>query len=196
MAPRPSNPERTLLVTGGAGFIGSHFVQHILKNYPTWRVVVLDKLTYAGTRKNLEECRQKWPTRMMFHQGDVCLEKSLTPLFREHFDYVVHFAAETHVDRSIKTPGRFLRTDIFGTYALLEMVRQYGTRKFIMISTDEVYGPCLGESEDFRENDRMYPSSPYSASKAAAELLARSYWVTFGMPVIVTRAANTYGPRQ
>ena len=181
-----------VLVTGGAGFIGSNFVRYALRTRPDWRVTTLDKLTYAGRRENLHDVIDD--PRHRFVHGDVADAAVAAPLVQAS-EIVVHFAAETHVDRSILSAGEFITTDVFGTFVLLEAARQAPKlRRFVQISTDEVYGTVpTGAS---RETDELKPRNPYSASKAGADRLAYSYWATFGVPVIVTRASNNYGPYQ
>ncbi len=177
-----------ILITGGAGFIGSHFVRYLLGKYPGIAVTVLDKLTYAGRKENLRDVMG----RLEFIQGDICRKKVVDGL--PAFEAIFNFAAETHVDRSIKTPGAFVKTDVLGTYNLLELCRRKGVGKFIQISTDEVYGSIIKGS--FAEEDCLNPSSPYSSSKAGADLLALSYHKTFGVPVLITRSSNNFGPYQ
>jgi dTDP-glucose 4,6-dehydratase len=181
-----------VLVTGGAGFIGSNFVRHALAVHPDWHITTLDKLTYAGRVENLKDVMNH--PRHEFVQGDIGDPTASGPLVRAA-QIVVHFAAETHVDRSIHNAGEFIMTDIFGTFVLLEAARQASSlRKFVQISTDEVYGSVAAGSS--RETDELRPRNPYSASKAGADRLAFSYWATFGVPVIITRASNNYGPYQ
>jgi dTDP-glucose 4,6-dehydratase len=181
-----------ILVTGGAGFIGSNFVRYALTTHPAWSVTTLDKLTYAGRRENLHDVMDD--PRHTFVHGDIADAPVSGPLV-ERSDIVVHFAAETHVDRSIMAAGDFIRTDVEGTWVLLEAARRsMRLRRFIQISTDEVYGSVpVGAS---RETDELKPRNPYAASKAGADRLAYSYWATYGLPVIVTRASNNYGPYQ
>jgi len=181
-----------VLVTGGAGFIGSNFVRHALAVHHDWRVTTLDKLTYAGRRENLLDVMDN--PRHVFVHGDIRDAPVSTPLV-EQSEIVVHFAAETHVDRSIMAAGDFIRTDVEGTWVLLEAARKAtGLRRFVQISTDEVYGSVpVGAS---RETDELKPRNPYAASKAGADRLAYSYWATYALPVIVTRASNNYGPFQ
>ena len=181
-----------VLVTGGAGFIGSNFVRYGLAAHQDWRVTTLDKLTYAGRRENLHDVMDS--PRHVFVHGDIADAPVSGPLV-EQSDIVVHFAAETHVDRSIMAAGDFIRTDVEGTWVLLEAARRAAhLRRFIQISTDEVYGSvAVGAS---RETDELKPRNPYAASKAGADRLAYSYWATYGVPVIVTRASNNYGPYQ
>jgi len=181
-----------VLVTGGAGFIGSNFVRYALAAHPDWQVTTLDKLTYAGRIENLDSV--KHDPRHRFVQGDVADAKVAAPLVQES-DIVVHFAAETHVDRSILHAGDFITTDVFGTFVLLEAARETpNLRRFVQISTDEVYGSVPEGSS--KETDELRPRNPYSASKAGADRLAYSYWATYQVPVIVTRASNNYGPNQ
>jgi dTDP-glucose 4,6-dehydratase len=181
-----------VLVTGGAGFIGSNFVRYALARHPDWRVTTLDKLTYAGRRENLHDVMAH--PRHEFVHGDIADAAVAAPLV-ERSEVVVHFAAETHVDRSILAAGEFIHTDVFGTFVLLEAARRATKlRRFVQISTDEVYGSVpVGAS---RETDELKPRNPYSASKAAADRLAYSYWATYQLPVIITRASNNYGPYQ
>jgi dTDP-glucose 4,6-dehydratase len=181
-----------VLVTGGAGFIGSNFVRYALATHSHWRVTTLDKLTYAGRRENLHDVMDS--PRHTFVHGDIADAPVSGPLV-EQSEIVVHFAAETHVDRSIMEAGAFIRTDVEGTCVLLEAARRAKhLRRFIQISTDEVYGSvAVGAS---RENDELRPRNPYAASKAGADRLAYSYWATYDVPVIVTRASNNYGPYQ
>ena len=181
-----------VLVTGGAGFIGSNFVRYALTTHADWRVTTLDKLTYAGRRENLHDVMDD--PRHAFVHGDIADAKVSGPLV-EQSDIVVHFAAETHVDRSIMAAGDFIRTDVEGTWVLLEAARRAKQlRRFIQISTDEVYGSVATGAS--RETDELKPRNPYAASKAGADRLAYSYWATYGLPVIVTRASNNYGPYQ
>jgi dTDP-glucose 4,6-dehydratase len=181
-----------ILVTGGAGFIGSNFVRYALAQHPDWRVTTLDKLTYAGRRENLQDVMDD--PRHTFVHGDIADAPVSGPLV-ERAEIVVHFAAETHVDRSILAAGDFIRTDVEGTFVLLEAARRAKRlRRFVQISTDEVYGSVPTGSS--KETDELRPRNPYSASKAGADRLAYSYWATFGVPVIITRASNNYGPYQ
>ena len=181
-----------VLVTGGAGFIGSNFVRYALTTHSDWRVTTLDKLTYAGRRENLHDVMDN--PRHTFVHGDIADAPASGPLV-EQSDIVVHFAAETHVDRSIMAAGDFIRTDVEGTWVLLEAARRAThLRRFIQISTDEVYGSvAVGAS---RETDELKPRNPYAASKAGADRLAYSYFATYGLPVVITRASNNYGPYQ
>jgi dTDP-glucose 4,6-dehydratase len=179
-----------VLVTGGAGFIGSNFVRHAIAAHPDWRVTTFDKLTYAGRLENLKGVLDH--PRHTFVRGDVADPAAVAPLVGAA-DIVVHFAAETHVDRSLLSAGAFITTDVYGTFVLLEAARQApNLRRFVQISTDEVYGSVSAGSS--HESDELRPSNPYSASKAAADRLAYSYWASFQVPVIITRASNNYGP--
>jgi dTDP-glucose 4,6-dehydratase len=181
-----------VLVTGGAGFIGSNFVRFALARHPDWQITTLDKLTYAGRLENLAEVMEH--PRHAFVHGDVADQAVAAPLV-EKAEVVVHFAAETHVDRSILAAGEFIRTDVVGTFVLLEAARRAPhLRRFIQISTDEVYGSVATGAS--LETDELKPRNPYSASKAGADRLAYSYWATYGVPVVVTRASNNYGPYQ
>ena len=181
-----------VLVTGGAGFIGSNFVRFVLANHADWRVTTLDKLTYAGRRENLHDVMTH--ARHEFVHADICDATVSAPLV-ERSNIVVHFAAETHVDRSIMAAGEFIKTDVEGTFVLLEAARRTrALRRFVQISTDEVYGSVATGAS--LEIDELKPRNPYSASKAGADRLAYSYWATYDVPVIVTRASNNYGPYQ
>ena len=182
---------KKLLITGGAGFIGSNFIRHILKTYPDYHVTNLDKLTYAGNLENLADIEKD--ARYRFVKGDIADSGVVDGLVRD-CDELINFAAETHVDRSITDPASFVRTNVFGTYTLLEAAKKHGTRRFVHISTDEVYG-SIAEGA-FTEGDPLEPNSPYSAAKAGADLLARSYFVTYKLPVIITRSSNNFGPYQ
>ena len=178
-----------ILVTGGAGFIGSNFVRYMLKEHPDYKIVVLDKLTYAGRKENLSDV---WD-RIVFLKGDITIREDVAVAARD-CDCVVNFAAETHVDRSILMAGTFVLTDVLGVYNLLEIARESNMSKFVQISTDEVYGHILKGS--FKETDRLNPRNPYSASKAGAELLCHAYFETYGLQTIITRSSNNYGPYQ
>jgi dTDP-glucose 4,6-dehydratase len=180
-----------ILVTGGAGFIGSNFVRHVLTAHPDDAVVTLDKLTYAGNPANLTDVEAD--SRHRFVKGDICDAGLVRDLMAE-VDAVVHFAAETHVDRSNTGADEFLRTNVTGTFTLLEAARGRRLARFIAVGTDEVYGSIARGAS--REVDPLNPSNPYSASKAAADLLARAYWTTHKLPVIVTRSSNNFGPYQ
>lgn len=181
------------LVTGGSGFIGSNFVRYMLQNDPDCHVLNLDKLTYAGNPANLSDI--ELDDRYTFIHGDICDRNVVWDIFRKHSPQVlINFAAETHVDRSISSPDDFIKTDVFGVFTLLEASKEFGVDLFLQISTDEVYGSIAEGS--FSEGDPLLPSSPYSASKAGGDRLAYSYYVTYNLPVIITRASNNYGPFQ
>ncbi len=180
-----------LLVTGGLGFIGSNFIQLVLEKYPDYSIINLDKLTYCGNPNNAQEFSQN--PRYSFVRGDVCNGPLVNDLI-SNVDVVVHFAAESHVDNSINEPFIFTKTNMLGTHVLLEAARQKKIKRFIMISTDEVYGSIREGS--FKETDGLFPNSPYAASKASADVLSRSYYKTYGLPVIVTRSSNNFGAYQ
>lgn len=186
---------RTLLVTGGAGFIGSNFVRYMLRQYPDYRLVIYDKLTYAGNLENLKDVAQDFAGRYAFVRGDICDADRVRHTVQEHgIEAIVNFAAETHVDRSILEPDAFIRTDIYGTYVLLEVAKEFGLARMLQVSTDEIYGSiAVGCSS---EDDPARPNSPYAASKAGAEHLVRAYFVTYGLPTLITRGSNTFGPYQ
>lgn len=192
----------TYLVTGGAGFIGSNFIQYMLKRYSHISIINIDKLTYAGNLENLREIENN--PAYAFVQADICDKEIVTKIFQEHdIDYVVNFAAESHVDRSIKEPEVFVRTNVLGTLTLLNAAKTAwetsagfeDNKKFLQVSTDEVYG-SLGATGYFTEETPLDPHSPYSASKAAGDLLVKSYFDTYKMPVNITRCSNNYGPYQ
>ena len=180
-----------LAVTGGAGFIGSNFVHRTLAAHPDWKLLVIDKLTYAGNLKNLQSALQ--PGRCDFAHMDIC-EAAVADLLRG-CDAVVHFAAESHVDRSIEDAGDFVRTNVDGTHNLMECSRKASVQRFVHISTDEVYG-SLPEDGEFTEDSPLKPTSPYAATKAASDLLVMAYVRTHNFPAIVTRCSNNYGPYQ
>jgi dTDP-glucose 4,6-dehydratase len=182
-----------ILVTGGAGFIGSNFIRHILSQYPQYKIVNLDKLTYAGNLDNLSDMEGN--QNYQFIKGDICDSKLVDKLLGEKVDAVINFAAETHVDRSLYDPETFVKTNVLGTQVLMEVGLKHKIQRFIQISTDEVYG-SLGEKGKFTEDSLLMPNSPYSASKAGADLLIRSYFKTFNLPAIITRCCNNYGPYQ
>jgi len=181
-----------ILVTGGCGFIGSNFIRYTLREHPEDQVINLDKLTYAGNPENLADV--EGDPRYLFIRGDICEEEAVEEAFSRDPEMVVNFAAETHVDRSIMEPEAFLRTDIFGTFRLLEAVRSHGTPRFLQVSTDEVYGSIAEGS--CAEDSPLNPSSPYSASKAGADLLVLSYVRTYGTPAMIIRPSNNFGPYQ
>ncbi|MHB8652831.1 MAG: dTDP-glucose 4,6-dehydratase [Terriglobia bacterium] len=183
-----------LLVTGGAGFIGSNFIRYFLQAHPGSTILNLDKLTYAGNLDNLSGIEDSG--RHQFIRGDICEAGTVDPLLlRERVDAVVHFAAESHVDRSITDARTFIQTNVLGTFTLLDACRRLQVPRFIHVSTDEVYG-SLRPGESATENSSLQPNSPYAASKASSDLLARSFWQTYRFPVIVTRCTNNYGPYQ
>ena len=187
---------KQILITGGAGFIGSNFIHYMLQHHPEYKLVNLDKLTYAGNLENLRDIEEH--PQYTFVHGDICDAKLIEKLMRD-CDAVVHFAAETHVDRSIMDAGSFITTDVYGTFVLLEAARKYPVERFIQISTDEVYGTAMspeGVSRPSLETDALMPLSPYAASKAGADRLAFSFWSTHKVPVMITRCSNNYGPYQ
>ncbi|AGA68980.1 dTDP-glucose 4,6-dehydratase [Desulfitobacterium dichloroeliminans LMG P-21439] len=184
---------RRILVTGGAGFIGSNFIQFILQTYDDWHIVNLDALTYAGNLENLKSVERH--PNYKFIKGSITDYDLLESIAQRGLDGIINFAAESHVDRSIKDPGVFVETNIMGTQRLLEIVRKYKVGRFLQVSTDEVYG-SLGDSGFFTEATPLKPNSPYAASKASADLLVRAYHETFGMDVVITRCSNNYGPYQ
>lgn len=181
-----------ILITGGCGFIGSNFIRYFLNQHPDAQIVNFDKLTYAGRKENLSDVEND--SRYSFVKGDVGVMRDVKAVMSD-IDLVVHFAAESHVDRSIVDPGVFIQTNITGTYNLLECAKEKGVGKFIHISTDEVYG-SLGAQGCFTEDSPLLPNSPYSASKASSDLLVRAYCNTFNLPAVICRCANNYGPYQ
>jgi dTDP-glucose 4,6-dehydratase len=193
------NQARSIVITGGAGFIGSNFVHHWCENYPEDRVIVLDALTYAGNLHNLATLKDR--KNLRFLQGDICDRALVDELFAsENIDTVAHFAAESHVDRSILGPGAFVQTNVVGTFTLLESFRQHwlsnhqpDNYRFLHVSTDEVYGSLGLDDPAFTETTPYAPNSPYSASKAGSDHLARAYFHTYGMPTIITNCSNNYG---
>lgn len=185
----------TIIVTGGAGFIGSNFVFHMLQAHPDYRIVCLDKLTYAGNLSTLEPVLQQ--DNFRFVKADICDRQAVDKLFQEEKpDIVVNFAAESHVDRSIENPGIFLETNIMGTAVLMDVCRKYGIQRYHQVSTDEVYGDLPLDRTDlfFTEETPLHTSSPYSSSKASADLLVMAYYRTYGLPVTISRCSNNYGP--
>jgi len=183
-----------LIVTGGCGFIGSNFILYMLESYPDVDIVNLDLLTYAGNLENLQDAKN-YGQRHVFVRGDIADVNLVESLLKDGADAVINFAAESHVDRSIMDSSAFVRTNIMGTQVLLDACRKHGINRFVQISTDEVYG-SLGPDGVFTEMNPLAPNSPYAASKAAADLLVRSYHKTFGMDVLITRCSNNYGPFQ
>ena len=187
----------TFLITGGAGFIGSNFIFHMLKKYPDYRIICLDKLTYAGNLSTLEPVMDK--PNFRFVKADICDREAVNKLFEEeHPDIVVNFAAESHVDRSIEDPSIFLQTNIIGTATLMDACRKYGIKRYHQVSTDEVYGDLPLDRPDllFTEQSPLRPSSPYSSSKASTDLLVMVYYRTYGLPVTISRSSNNYGSYQ
>ena len=182
-----------VLITGGAGFIGSNFIRYALREHTDWDITNLDKLTYAGNLENLADIEKE--KRYHFVKGDISDGKLVDSLFSQGFDIVVNFAAESHVDRSIMDPSPFIKTNVEGTNVLLDVSRRRGVKRFLQVSTDEVYG-SLGLKGKSREQSPLAPNSPYSASKAAADMMCRAYYATYNLPVIVTRCSNNYGPYQ
>ncbi len=183
---------KNLLITGGAGFIGSHFIRHILERYD-YTVVNYDALTYAGNLENLRDVETD--PKYRFVQGDICDREAVHSVIQQYdIDTVVNFAAHTHVDRSLMEPGSFIQTDVFGPYVLLDAAREFGLERILLVSTDEIYGSVPTGSSV--ETDLPKPSSPYSASKAGGELMGHAYYVTYGVPVLITRGSNTIGPMQ
>lgn len=182
-----------ILVSGGAGFIGSNFIHYLLQNYDDVEIVNFDKLTYAGNLDNLRDIEDD--PRYSFVKGDICDAKLVKDVVKkESIEQIINFAAESHVDRSVTSPEVFIKTDVFGTFTLLEICRKFNVGKYIQISTDEVYGSI--EKGSFKETNPLNPSSPYSASKASADLLVSSYFVTYDLPVCITRSSNNFGPYQ
>ena len=190
--------ELNILVTGGAGFIGSNYIKYMLKNYD-YKIVNIDALTYAGSLRNLQEVEHH--PKYQFVKGDICDRELIDQLFTQHdIDSVINFAAESHVDRSIETPDIFLKTNVIGTQVLLEASKKHWKNrkqgvKFVQISTDEVYG-TLGKKGYFTEKTNLAPNSPYSASKAAADMMVRAYYETYGLPINISQYSNNYGPYQ
>lgn len=197
---------KTILITGGAGFIGSNFITYYLKTYPDIEIVNLDKLTYAGNLSNLDEVKND--SRYIFVKGDICDRRLVELLFKKHkFQEVIHFAAESHVDNSITKPNEFINTNVLGTFNLIDVSKNiwmecpftvkshFKNARFHHISTDEVYG-TLGETGMFTEQTAYAPNSPYSASKASSDFIVRSYFHTYGMNVVTTNCSNNYGPKQ
>ena len=186
----------TIVVTGGAGFIGSNFIFYMLDKYPDYRIVCLDKLTYAGNLKTLTSVVEN--PKFRFIKGDICDSKTVSELFQEERpDIIVNFAAESHVDKSIENPQLFFETNILGTATLMDACRKFGIKRFHQVSTDEVYGDLpFGSTELFTEITPIHPNSPYSSSKAAADLLVQAYSRTYGLPITISRCSNNYGPYQ
>lgn len=181
-----------LLVTGGCGFIGCNYIRLVLNTCQDVQIVNIDKLSYAGNADNLKDCEGP---RYRFVRGDICDADLVDRVVSEGFDAILNFAAESHVDRSIHDPASFIQSNVFGTFRLLEAARKHKVKRFLQVSTDEVYG-SLGETGVFYETTNLDPSSPYSASKAGADLLVRAYQRTFGLDAVLTRSSNNYGPYQ
>ncbi len=185
---------KNIMVTGGAGFIGSNFVRYMLEQHPDYKILVYDKLTYAGNPDNLLDVNDN--PRFRFVKADICDAQAVADAITAHgIDTIVNFAAETHVDRSIMDPDAFIQTDVYGTYVLLEAARKFGLERYHQISTDEVYGHIHGEHRSL-ETDSVAPRSPYAASKTSGDLMAIAYHVTYDLPVTITRGANNIGPYQ
>lgn len=180
-----------ILVTGGCGFMASNFIRYMLQKHPDYKIINLDKLTYAANLDNLKDIKNNPNYKLV--KGDICDEKLVNKLLKS-VDSVVHMAAETHVDRSIEKADNFIQTNVFGTYTLLETAMKHRVNRFLFTSTDEIYGPI--KSGSFKEEDPMNPSSPYSASKASADLLCRAYYTTYKLPTIIVRPTNNFGYRQ
>ena len=188
---------RTILVTGRLGFIGSNFIRYMLSLNQDFKIINLDKITYAGNPKNLEDVIEKHPREYKFYKGDIYNFKLLDRIYnKENVDFIINFAAETHVDRSIANPNIFITTNIVGTQTLLNISKKNDIKRYIQISTDEVYGSLDFNDLAFTEESTLSPNSPYSASKASADLLVNSYFKTYNLPVCITRCSNNYGPFQ
>jgi len=184
-----------VLVTGGCGFIGSNFVKHMVKKYSDYEITNYDKLTYAGNRNNVSEC--EYYDNYHFVKGDICDYKKLKQTINSlDIDVIINFAAESHVDNSIENSDEFVKTNINGTHTLLKLLHEFSIKKFIQISTDEVYGTLTEDDLAFTENSPLKPNSPYAASKTAADLLCRSFYETYQYPISITRCSNNYGPNQ
>ena len=181
-----------VMVTGGAGFIGSNFIHYLLDLYDDIELINFDKLTYAGNLDNLKDITDD--LRYTFVKGDICDARMVNNLVKQDIDQIINFAAESHVDRSITVPEQFIKTNFYGTFVLLEACRKFNVQRYIQISTDEVYGSI--ENGSFKENDPLNPTSPYSASKASADMLIKSYFTTYELPVCITRSSNNFGPYQ
>jgi dTDP-glucose 4,6-dehydratase len=188
---------KVVLVSGGMGFIGSNFIRYALDKDINVKIVNVDKLTYAGNPENLKGVKEKYRNRYKFYKADICDYLSIEKIIKkEEIKYIINFAAESHVDRSIENPKVFCDTNILGTQSLLNLAKVYTIRKFLQVSTDEVYGSLDFEDPAFTETTSLSPNSPYSASKASADLLVRAYFKTYELPVNTTRCSNNYGPYQ
>jgi len=186
---------KTVLITGGAGFIGSNYVRFALQAHPDWRVVVYDKLTYAGNLDNLRDVAAAWPDRYAFVRGDIADRQAVFAAMQAHAPAVIiNFAADTHVDRSLIEPGSFIMTDVYGTFVLLEAAREFRVERYHQVSTDETYGQVLAGRST--EEDKLHTRSPYSASKAGGDLMCLAYHASFDVPVTITRGSNNIGPYQ
>ena len=186
---------KTMLVTGGAGFIGTNFIRHILTQYPDYRVINLDKLTYAGNLSNLQDLAEN--PRYDFITGDICDSNLVDALFSQgHIHFVVNFAAESHVDRSIMGAGEFLKTNAEGVYTLLQAARKHNIDRFLQVSTDEVYGSLGPTEKPWTERSPLQPRNPYSVTKASGDMMAQAFFHTYSMPIVITRASNNIGPYQ
>ena len=181
-----------ILITGGAGFIGSNFIKYMINKYSEYEIINLDALTYCGNLENLKDIENKDNYTLI--KGNIC-DKAIVDELVSKTDYVINFAAESHVDRSIVDPEIFIKSNVLGTQILLNATKEHGVEKYIQISTDEVYG-TLGKTGYFTENTPLQPNSPYSASKASADLVVRAYYETFDLPINITRCSNNYGPYQ
>jgi dTDP-glucose 4,6-dehydratase len=187
---------KNIMITGGAGFIGSNYVRFALEAHPNWNIIVYDKLTYAGNPDNLKDIVDRFKGRYEFVRGDIADREFVFEAIKEHkIDTIVNFAADTHVDRSLMEPGSFITTDVYGTYVLLEAAKEFGIEKFLAVSTDEVYGDIAAPNRS-TEEDKLHGSSPYSASKAGGDLMCLAYYRSFGVPVTITRGTNNIGPFQ
>lgn len=188
---------KVCLVTGGMGFIGSNFIRYLFESNVDFKVINVDKLTYAGNPENLKDIEEKHPNQYKFIKMDICDFKAVDEIIRKNdIDHIINFAAESHVDRSINNPSLFCDTNISGTISLLNSAKKNNIKKYLQISTDEVYGSLNFTDAPFDENHQLAPNSPYSASKASADLLVRSYYKSFNLPVNITRCSNNYGPFQ
>ena len=188
---------KVCLVTGGMGFIGSNFIRYLLESNIELKIINVDKLTYAGNPENLKDVAEKYPNNYKFHKIDICDFEPVDEIIRKNdVDYVINFAAESHIDRSINNPSLFCETNISGTINLLNSAKKNKVKKYLQISTDEVYGSLNFNDAPFDENHQLTPNSPYSASKASADLLVRAYYKSFNLPVNITRCSNNYGPYQ
>ena len=185
-----------ILVTGGAGFIGSNFIKHMVDKYPEYDITCYDKLTYAGNKENLSNV-EGWYHNYHFVKGDICDYKKLKKTIKSlGIDTIINFAAESHVDRSIENSDEFINTNINGTHTLLKLLHEFPIKKYVQISTDEVYGSLATNDSPFTEDTPLAPNSPYAASKTAADLLCRSFHETYRYPIVITRCSNNYGPNQ